>query len=250
MENEMIVRLDSASPGYNGKAVLKALSFTVGKGEILVLIGPNGSGKSTILKSIAGQLEAVEGTVRVLGQDPNKEYRRLAKERAVLSTESVKAEGMRAEEIVMLGRYPFTGRFQSPSPEDLKRVGEAMTEMEILEIRDRRFETLSDGQKQRVLIARALAQAERLLILDEPMTYLDIHYKLGLIRVLRKRAADGMTVIAALHEIELARLLADRILPVTAAGPVMPEKTEEIFCRERITKYFSITDEEYDILYG
>lgn len=237
--------------GYHGKVVLDGLSFEVPRGGILVLIGPNGAGKSTVLRTLSRALLPMQGTVTLDGRDLQRySGEALARELAVMLTDRAKPELMTVRDVVSLGRYPYTGRLGRLDAEDEAQVKDAMEAMDVMELRERDFRELSDGQKQRVLLARALAQDPKLLILDEPTGYLDIHYKLQLLRVLRAKAQAGMTIVASLHEIELARLLADQLLTVKDGHAGHSGTPEEIFREEIIAPLYDISAEEYRLLYG
>ena len=210
------LKTSKLSVGYNGKSIVKDIEFGVSKGEIFTLIGPNGSGKSTILKSITGQLEVVSGTV-FIGENDLKDinYKDMAKKVSVLLTERVRPELLTCYDVVALGRYPYTGKMGILSKEDEKIIFESMEMVGILSLKDRDFQKLSDGQKQRVLLARAICQKPEVLVLDEPTSYLDIKYKIELLEVLKRMAkTEKVAVILSLHEIELAGKISDKVLCV------------------------------------
>ena len=145
--------------GYNGKPLMEQIEIGLSKGEILTLIGPNGSGKSTILKSIAGQLALLGGTI-MLGSSHLEEMSlsRRAQTMAVLQTERLRTEMMTCEDVVATGRYPYTGRFGILSEKDREAVAEAMKLVHVEELKDQDFTRISDGQRQRVMLARAICQ--------------------------------------------------------------------------------------------
>lgn len=237
--------------GYHGRVVLDGLCFELPRGRILVLIGPNGAGKSTVLKTLSRALLPMQGTVTLDGRDLQRYAgEALAREVAVMLTDRAKPELMTVRDVVSLGRYPYTGRLGRLDAADEARVKDAMEAMDVMALRERDFRELSDGQKQRVLLARALAQDPKLLILDEPTGYLDIHYKLQLLRVLRAKAQAGMTIVASLHEIELARLLADQLLTVKDGHAQHIGTPAEIFREEIIAPLYDISAEEFRLLYG
>ena len=237
--------------GYHGRVVLDGLCFELPRGRILVLIGPNGAGKSTVLKTLSRALLPMQGTVTLDGRDlQHYAGEALAREVAVMLTDRAKPELMTVRDVVSLGRYPYTGRLGRLDAADEARGKDAMEAMDVMALRERDFRELSDGQKQRVLLARALAQDPKLLILDEPTGYLDIHYKLQLLRVLRAKAQAGMTIVASLHEIELARLLADQLLTVKDGHAQHIGTPAEIFREEIIAPLYDISAEEFRLLYG
>lgn len=250
-KNEQHMAVRDVTAGYHGQVVLDGLCFDVSRGGILVLIGPNGAGKSTVLKTLSRALQPMQGTVTLDGRDlQHFSGEALAREIAVMLTDRAKPELMTVRDVVSLGRYPYTGRLGRLDAEDEARVKDAMEAMDVMALRERDFRELSDGQKQRALLARALAQDPKLLILDEPTGYLDIHYKLQLLRVLRAKARAGMTIVASLHEIELARLLADQLLTVKDGHAQQIGTAEEIFREEIIAPLYDISAEEFRLLYG
>lgn len=202
--------------GYNGKALIRDIDIALGRGGILTLIGPNGSGKSTILKTVARQLASIRGTIAVDGSEiRSMSLKELAKKQAVVLTDRIRPELYTAREIVSLGRYPYTNAVGKMTAEDRRIVDDALELVSVKDIAERDFMTLSDGQKQRVVLARALAQQPELLILDEPTAFLDIKYKTELLSVLRRLTRErGVTVIMSLHEIDLAAKASDLLLCV------------------------------------
>ncbi len=234
--------------GYERIPIVKNITITLERGEILTLIGPNGAGKSTLLKSIAGQLKLMGGVI-CLGEQELTQLSReqCARQMSVLLTERLQAELMTCEQVVETGRYPYTGRFGILSPRDHEVVREAMELVRVSELGDRLFTQISDGQKQRVLLARAIAQEPELLILDEPTSYLDIRYKLEFLSILQKLCKrKKMTVILSLHELELARRVSDQLLCIRAGRAYRFGTPEEIFCPGTVEKLFDITTGSYD----
>lgn len=200
--------------GYDGKPIIRDMEISLSKGEILTLIGPNGAGKSTVLKSIAGQLRLIGGVVCLEGDvlSEMKQNER-AKKMSVVLTEKIKTELMNCMEVVATGRYPYTGRFGMLSQQDRQMVQEAMELVHVWEIKEHDFQKCSDGQKQRVMLARAICQQPEIIILDEPVSYLDICHKLEFLSVLQElKKKKGLTVIMSLHELDLAERVSDKIL--------------------------------------
>lgn len=231
--------------GYEGKPLIKDIDIRIKKGEILTLIGPNGAGKSTILKSIAGQLRLLGGAV-YLDEKSLSELKReeLAKEMSVVFTQKIKTELMTCEDVVATGRYPYTGRFGILSKEDRKVVREAMELVHVTDLVSEDFHKISDGQKQRVMLARAICQEPEFLILDEPTSYLDIKYKLEFLSLLLKlRKQKGITVVMSLHELELAARVSDQILCVKGEYIDKFGSPEEIFHADYICSLFDISKE-------
>ena len=216
-EEKIYFYTENLQVGYGGKQILNPVRIGIRKGEILTLVGPNGAGKSTILKSVAAQLPPLGGAVYLDGADLlGMKGTERARRMAVMFTEKVHAEWMTCRDVVAAGRYPYTGRFGVLSEEDWKAVDEAMEAVQVSELRERDFQTLSDGQRQRVMLARALCQEPELLLLDEPTSYLDIRYKLEFMSVLQELARrKKVAVILSIHELDLAERVSDWVLCVS-----------------------------------
>lgn len=233
--------------GYDHKPLIKDMEIVLPKGEIMCLIGPNGAGKSTVLKSIAGQLALLGGTV-YLGEDDLSEMKagEQAKRMSVVLTGKVKAELKSCRDIVAAGRYPYTGWFGVLSKEDRRIVNEVMELTRITDLSEKDFSKISDGQKQRVLLARAICQEPEIVILDEPTSYLDIKYKLEFLLLLQEmREKRGLTVIMSLHELELAKIVSDKILCLRGEYVERYGTPEEIFESDFIERLFDLQEKDF-----
>lgn len=210
---EYYLQTKKLTTGYDGKPVLTDVELKIDRGQIVTLIGPNGAGKTTFLKTVIGQLEPIAGCVFLEDKNLNEiRLPDLAKQMSVLLTTPLKVDMMTVENVVEMGRYPYTGRFGLLGEEDHKIVWDIMEKVGVSQWKDRDFDKLSDGQKQRVLLARALAQQPDILILDEPTSYLDIRHKVEFLSILKNLAVkEGLTVIMSLHEVELAGCISDRV---------------------------------------
>ena len=238
--------------GYHGQPLIENIEFGLEQGEILTLIGPNGAGKSTILKSIARQLDVINGSIWI--GEKKLEYfsgKELSRNMAVLLTERLHTEMMTCEDVVATGRYPYTGKFGILSKADEAIVRESMEQVHILEIGDRDFTKISDGQRQRVLLARAICQEPDVIILDEPTSFLDIKHKLDLLSILRDMAKmKHITVIMSLHEIDLAQKIADKIICVKGDTISHFGRPEDIFEENMIRDLYDINNGFFDPLFG
>ena len=252
MAEPVVFRAENLSVGYRGKALIEGINISLRPGQILTLIGPNGAGKSTILKTIIGQIPAIAGKIyigdRELGAWPRNA---LAKKLSVVLTERVQPEMMSCFEVAAMGRYPHTGRFGSLSEKDRAIVWETLRRVRAEDIADRDFSQTSDGQKQRILLARALCQEPEVLVLDEPTSFLDIRHKIELLDILLEEARERqMTVILSLHEIDLAEKISDLVLCVRAAGADAPEVPEQVFTDENIAALYGLTRGSYPVSRG
>ena len=238
--------------GYDGRPLIRDITIGVEKGEIVTLIGPNGAGKSTILKSITRQLKSIAGTVEIGRQELRRmTHRDLATRMAVVLTERMKPELMTCRDVVATGRYPYTGRLGLLTREDEAKVDAAMETVHALELSDRDFNAVSDGQRQRILLARAICQEPEIIVLDEPTSFLDVRHKLELLSILRRMTRrNGITVIMSLHEIDLAHKISDRILCVRGETIDRFGTPEEVFDEARIRELYGIRQGYFDPCFG
>ena len=195
--------------GIRSREILRGVDFRVEKGEFVGLIGPNGSGKSTFLKNVYKVLRPQAGELTLMGDDLlAMSNREMAQRLAVMVQEQEAAFDFTVEEVVMMGRQARKRLLETDSREDRALVGEILARTGLASLREQGFSTLSGGEKQRVLIARALAQQTAVLVLDEPTNHLDIKYQLQLMELVR---GSGCTVVAAIHDLNLAAAYCHRL---------------------------------------
>ena len=238
--------------GYGGKPLIENICLHVRRGEIMTLIGPNGAGKSTILKTLARQLTPMAGAVyldkQALGQMAEKE---LAQRLAIVTTERIDPELMTCRDIVSTGRYPYTGRLGLLRAEDRTIVENALAQVHAGELAELPFAQVSDGQRQRVLLARALCQQPDVILLDEPTSFLDIHHKLELLDILKNLVRQQrLAVVMSLHELDLAQRVSDTVVCVEKSGVLRMGPPEQIFTEENIRALYGLTQESYNPLFG
>lgn len=245
------MKIEDLSAGYRGKAVVPGVNLEIKKGEIISFIGPNGAGKSTLLKTLYRELTPVAGAVFIDGADVSKmTLKELAKKLSIVTTDRIKPEHMTCREVVMAGRLPYTDGFGVLGKEDRQAAEDAIALMKIEDFADKQFNNLSDGQKQRTLIARAIAQSPDYLVMDEPTSYLDIRYRMELMEVLEGLAKKGVTIVMSIHELELAVSVSDRLLLVYDDGKTLCKTPLEVMEEGLIKDLFSLTDEMYEKIYG
>ena len=242
---------EALSVGYGEKTVVSDIVLSAEPGRILCLIGPNGAGKSTLLKTLLRLLPPTAGAVylegRALRDYPERELARCS---AAVLTGRPEPELMRCFEVVA-GRYPYTGRLGVLSDTDRQVVRQSMEKVGVLHLADTDFTQLSDGQRQRVLLARALCQEPRLLILDEPTSYLDIRHKLDFLQLLRELVRERqLAVVMSMHELELAQRCADTLLCIRDGRIDRTGSPEEIFSGGYIERLYGIEHGSFDRFAG
>lgn len=239
---------EKLSVGYDGKPLIRDVCLQVQRGKIVTLIGPNGSGKSTILKTIVGQLSKVSGTVLLEGAPMERcGQKEIAKRMAILMTERIHPELMTCYDVVSTGRYPYTGALGLLGKEDKRIVEESLELVHGRDMADRPFDAISDGQRQRILLARALCQTPELIVLDEPTSYLDIRYKLELLTILKTMVREkNLAVLMSLHELDLAQRVSDTVVCVSGDRIDRMGPPEEIFSNDYIARLYHMEPGKYD----
>lgn len=244
-----ILEIHDLAAGYQKIPLIKGIDLTVKGGEILTLIGPNGAGKSTILKTIAGQLRALGGAVFWSGQDMAGMRRgQIARTLSMVLSGQPRLELMTCREVVATGRYPYTGRLGILSKQDWDKVDQSLLMVHANEVAERDFMQLSDGQRQRVMLARALCQEPKVLILDEPTSYLDVRYKLEILTTIREIARQGrLAVLMSLHELDLAYKVSDYIACVSGGQALRVGAPEEIMRPGVIERLYGMEEGSFDV---
>ncbi len=238
--------------GYNRNVLIKGINIHLEPGKILTLIGPNGAGKSTLLKTIIRQLAPISGKVFIgdlpLSDIPGKDF---AKRAAVVLTERIHPELMTCAEVVAMGRYPYTDMFGRLSDHDKEVILSALEQVNALDLAEREFTALSDGQRQRIMLARAICQEPEIIVLDEPTAWLDIRYKIELLDILRCMARKkGTAIIMSLHEIDLAMKVSDELLCLDGEKITAYGTPEEILSSKAIESLYAIRSGSYNFLFG
>ena len=249
---EPILFAEHLNVGYKGEIVIGDIRLEAVPGQILTLIGPNGAGKSTILKTITRQLDPIGGVITLEGKDlKTLKERDIAKSVAAVLTGRPTPELMTCWDVVSSGRYPYTGRLGILSQHDREKTEEAMVLVRVESLRERDFNQISDGQRQRVLLARAICQEPRVLIMDEPTSFLDIKHKLDFLTLLRELVhSKDLAVILSLHELDLAQRYADRILCVRDGRVDRIGTPEEVFSEGYIEELYGVERGSFDALFG
>ncbi|MBQ4423436.1 MAG: ABC transporter ATP-binding protein [Clostridia bacterium] len=252
MNGTYYISAEKMTVGYDGRPLIENVSIGVRRGEILTLIGPNGSGKSTILKSMIRQLKLIAGTVVLDGRDMAAlKEREIAKKLAIVMTERIRGELMTCRDVVETGRYPYTGRLGILTKEDKAVVAEALETVHASDFADRPYNAISDGQRQRILLARAIAQEPEVIVLDEPTSFLDVKHKLELLDILKTMVRErNVAVIVSLHELDLAEKISDRVVCVADGRIDRCDVPENVFRDDYIASLYGIRTGRFNALFG
>ena len=249
---EFLCETQDLAIGYGKTPLAENIALGAKSGQILTLIGPNGAGKSTLLKTLAGQLSPLCGTVLLDGQDltaytgPDR-----ARKLALMLPHTRRTELTTCFEFAAAGRIPYTGRLGILSPADRQAVQHALEVAGAAHLADRDLNCISDGQRQRVLLARAICQQPQVLLLDEPTSFLDIKGKIELLTILQKLAhEDGLAVIVSLHELDMAQKVSDAVVCVFPDHVSGVLTADEAFAPENIRALYRLSEEQYTALFG
>ncbi|OEF97982.1 heme ABC transporter ATP-binding protein [Desulfuribacillus alkaliarsenatis] len=207
------IQINNITCTYDAEPILDGLTLDIKPGEILGIIGPNGSGKSTLLKSILAQLKLEQGHIYIDSKDLEQwNTKELARKLAVVPQESVMPFAFTVMEVVLMGRHPHLSFFENEGEHDYQIAERAMKATNTWHLRDRNVQALSGGERQRVILARALTQEPKIILLDEPISNLDIHHQVEVLNLIRQRNEDeNLTSVCVLHDLNLAASHCDRL---------------------------------------
>lgn len=226
--------------GYRRKPVQTDLSFALESGLLTALLGPNGAGKSTLLRTLAGIQSPLSGEILLdgeplVGYPPGELARRIG----LVLTDRVQAGGLRVRELVALGRHPYSGSFGRLNAVDHAAVDSALERVGIADKAARYLAELSDGERQKVMIAKALAQECPLILLDEPTAFLDVASRIEVMNLLRRLAAEGKTILVSTHDLEQALVSADRLWLLAPKQGLTTGATGELIADGTVGDYFN-----------
>ncbi|MGM0397115.1 MAG: heme ABC transporter ATP-binding protein [Bacillota bacterium] len=227
---------------YSAAPVIRDVSFVTAKGEFISILGPNGSGKSTLLKTLNGLYIPESGQIELLGKGLV-EYKRkeIAKKVSLVPQDTSLEFEFTVEEVVGMGRHPFKSRFEKEDDSDRQLVYEAMDMTNTFDIRDRLITEISGGERQRVFIAKALAQNTEIILLDEPTSHLDINHQIDILNLLRKMNQEkGITIILVIHDINLATRYSDRIILLKKGSIISQGTPEDVITVENIQQAYGL----------
>jgi len=234
------------------QVIAAGLNLNLAQGEYVCLVGPNGVGKSTLLRTITGLQPALGGEISLNGKRLEKYTRKeLASQISVVLTSPITVGAMTVKELVAMGRFPFTGLFDRMSDNDWKIVQHALDIVGLSGFEERGVHKLSDGERQRAMIARALAQEPRLLVLDEPTAFLDLPGRISIMHLLRDLSREHQqAVLTSTHDLDLAMRSADRIWLMDRGGNVMQGSPEDLVLGGHFEHTFGQANLRYNMLTG
>lgn len=221
------------------KQILKNISFEISSGEFVGIIGPNGSGKTTLLRILSGYLQPESGKVSINDQDIlTIKVQDLAKLRSLVPQESHLDFDYSVEDIVWMGRNPYAGMWGAESGEDL--VKKALQDCELKDLQQRNARTLSGGEWQRVVLARALAQDTSIVFLDEPTHFLDLYYQINTLKILEQLNKQGKTIVAVFHDLNLAAKFCKKFIILKAGEKYAEGDFKKVINAENIKKVYKV----------
>jgi iron complex transport system ATP-binding protein len=238
----MLLRIDRISCSYDSTEVLKRVTFNVPSGTVFGVVGPNGSGKTTLIRCISRVLEPLGGVVW-LDTDmlSAMSFRDVASRVGVVPQTTRPGFAFTAYEIVAMGRTPYIGRLQMESEEDLADIKGAMLSTDCWQLRSRMFSELSGGEQQRVVIARALAQEPRVLLLDEPTSHLDLGYQMQIMDMIERLAGErNLIVVAIFHDLNMAVRYCENVVLLDKGKVEEVGGTLEVLTNENIEKVYGV----------
>ena len=230
------ISANNLTVGYGTHVVQQGMTFSLYEGEMVCMLGPNGCGKSTLLRTLAGLQPELGGSTSFSALTRTERARRMA----LVLTERLTLENTSVHDVVAMGRHPYTSFLGGLTVQDEQCVAQALQEVGMADYSAKMFNALSDGESQRVLIAKALAQQTPLILLDEPTAHLDLPNRLRILRLLHRLAhGQGKTVLISTHELDLALRLSDRILLVSGQG-VELDTADALLARDAFTPAFGM----------
>jgi len=247
-----MLKTENLSVGYDNYVVVEGINLEIKNREILCIIGPNGAGKSTLLKTIATYLKPKRGIVYLNGRNIHRlSPREIAREMSVVLTERVNPGNLTGYDIVAIGRHPYTDIFGRLSKRDKEIIEYAAASVNATHLLSKNFFEMSDGERQKIMIARALAQEPRVLILDEPTSFLDAKHKIELTILLRKLATENnLAIVVTLHDIELALRIADKIALIKNGRIIAYGYPEDVMKREVVNNLYDLESANYSEVLG
>lgn len=252
VQDSVVIDVSDVAIGYQGKksttVVSEQLSVSLSRGELVCLLGPNGCGKSTFIRTIAGMQPSLHGSIYLDGQNvalmsPSV----LSKKMSVVLTDQIDNANLCVYDIVSLGRYPYTNWFGKMNDDDKAIVTDAMRKVSIESLAERRFPELSDGEKQRTMIAKALAQDTPCIVLDEPTAHLDLPNRIEVMNLLQELAhSTQKAILVSTHELSLAVHVSDKIWLMQKHGKLLHGTPQELVRQKAFEQAFNLPSEQLE----
>ncbi|MEH2396210.1 ABC transporter ATP-binding protein [Nostoc sp.] len=255
--NDAILTTHNLTIGYKTsrktvRCVASDISVSLLTGELVCLLGPNGAGKSTLLRSLAGMQPPIVGQVRLLGENIyHLKPQELAKRLSLVLTEKVDVGMLSAYTLVSLGRYPYTDWWGNLTPQDEAIVHWAIKSVGAVHLAQRQVSELSDGERQKIMIARALAQSPIVMLLDEPTAFLDLPRRVEIMQLLRQLAREtNQAILLSTHDLDLALRIADKVWLLSTNGLLHVGAPEDLVLNGAFADTFRSEGVEFDIASG
>lgn len=240
-----IIEINNLEIGYNGKAILPPINVKLSEGSLIALIGPNGAGKSTLFKTLTAQIKAVDGSIIIKGKDINT-YTPMEKAKMIglVLTERPDEMFLKVHDVVASGRSPYTNFFGRLNEEDENIIKESLEIIGITHLINKYFNTLSDGEKQKVMIAKTLAQNTPIIFMDEPTAFIDYPSKIELFSIMKMLTEERKkTIIFSSHDLELLLRYTDDIWMISKGKDFVSTKKEMLLRSEIIKDYFNLKED-------
>lgn len=230
------LQVENLQFGYRKQLVLKGLSFKIEKGNFISIIGPNGSGKSTLLKTLNQLYSPSAGSILIGGTNINRlKKKELARKVALVPQDTIIDYDFTVEDIVLMGRHPYKGRFQKENEKDYKIVNEVLKMTNTFHLKDRIITEISGGERQRVIIAKALAQKPSIILLDEPTSHLDINHQIEILNLLKRLNEEmGTTIVIVIHDVNLASRYSNEIIMLNEGEILEMGSPEKVITKKNI----------------
>jgi len=229
------------STGYGKNVIQKDLNLSLVQGQLHILLGRNGSGKSTLIRTLAGLQNPIEGNIRINGKNLHQlSSREKATQLGIVLTHNDSGGLLTVREIIQMGRYPYTNWMATLSEADHQKVDEAIRKTGIENVADKMYHELSDGQQQKTILARALAQDTPLILLDEPTTHLDFINKSEIIKLLTDLVSlEGKTILLSTHDLDLASIYGNRLWVINEEGKILDDLPQNLMIKGSLKHIFS-----------
>ena len=239
-----ILKTSSLSIGYDSKTIASDINVTLSEGDIIALVGPNGAGKSTLFKTFSTHIKTVGGKIELFGKDlQSYSPKERAKLLGIVLTERPDDMFLKVFDVVAAGRYPYTGMFGKLNEDDEKEIKVSLELVGVNPLADRVFNTLSDGEKQKVMIAKAIAQNTPIIMLDEPTAFLDYPSKIELFSLLKKLAKEQKkAILFSSHDLELLLRYTDNLWIMAKNKPFVAGHSSELLKNAVIKEYFELKE--------